>query len=102
MPLPLPIPPADVGGVDVAAGDATRDPPGDPMPTGEGASYDWGGFSEGSTASVSQIPLDDAGGESGDDWGGFEEFDDFGADGSSSEGSSGGLFDILKDLVSDD
>lgn len=99
MPLPLPIPPADVGGVDVAAGDATRDPPGDPMPTGEGASYDWGGFSEGS---VGQIPSDDAGGESGDDWGGFEEFDDFGADGSSSDGSSGGLFDILKDLVSDD
>jgi hypothetical protein len=47
--------------------------------------------------------MDDSGGDLGGDFSeteGFEEFDDFGAPGE--EVASGGLFDLLKDFMSDD
>ncbi len=67
----------------------------------------WGGFDDDDPSAA--VPgrttpmMDDSGGDLGGDFSeaeGFEEFDDFGAPGE--EVASGGLFDLLKDFMSDD
>ncbi len=107
IPIPMPVPPvaadaevATGAGADGNTG-ASSDTRGDD--TDGGASYGWGGFDKGSATSGSETPTDDFGGDLGSDFGetgGFEEFDDFGAAGE--EVASGGLFDLLKDFMSDE
>ena len=105
MPMPMPVPPV-AGDAEVAPGaGGDADASSDIRDVGDngGASYEWDGFEEGSAASGSQAPIDDLGGNLGGDFGAtgaFEEFDDFGAAGE--EVASGGLFELLKDFMSDE
>jgi len=110
MPMPVPVPPADIGGgsdvaggVDAAGGaGAAGGVDGTGGADAGGASYDWGGF-RGDDAPPA-TPDGETFGNDGGDWGGagFEEFDDFGSVGESADSTSGGLFDVLRDLMSDD
>ena len=73
-----------------------------------GASYDWGGFrgddAPPATPGGGETFGNETFGNDGGEWGGagFEEFDDFGSVGETADPASGGLFDVLRDLMSDD
>jgi len=112
IPMPMPVPPV-AGDAEVASGagaDGRTDGSSDIRDVGTdgGPSYEWGGFDDDDPSAA--VPgrttppmMDDSGGDLGGDFSeteGFEEFDDFGAPGE--EVASGGLFDLLKDFMSDD
>lgn len=98
IPVPMPVPPVDVGDSGDVGGDVGK-VTGD---TTGNDGYEWGGFKEGpSKPGDGELPTDD--GDWGDS-GAFEEFDDFGDFGTSDDSgdAASGLFDVLRDLMSDD
>ncbi len=131
MPMPVPPVDigggSDVaGGVDAAGGAGGADTGGAGAAGGAdagGASYDWGGFrgddappatpgggetfgneTFGNETFGNETFGNETFGNDSGDWGGagFEEFDDFGSVGETADSASGGLFDVLRDLMSDD